>query len=52
MAVINTPKSFDKAQIDAAVLPKIEEFVDYVNQQFDQLSFLCFLPDGNHPISI
>lgn len=36
MAVINTPKSFDKAQIDASVLSKIEQFVDYVNQQFDQ----------------
>lgn len=38
MAVINTPKSFDKAQIDAAILGKIETFVDYVNQQFDQLT--------------
>lgn len=38
MAIINTPKSFDKAQIDAATLGKIEEFVDYVNQQFDQLT--------------
>lgn len=37
MAIINTPKSFDKAQIDSAVLPKIEQFVDYVNQQFDQI---------------
>lgn len=38
MAVINTPKSFDKAQIDSATLPKVEQFVDYVNQQFDQLT--------------
>lgn len=38
MAIINTPKSFDKAQIDGAVLPKIEQFVDYVNQQFDQVT--------------
>lgn len=38
MAIINTPKSFDKAQIDSALLPKIEQFVDYVNQQFDQLT--------------
>ena len=38
MAIINTPKSFDKAQIDADTLGKIEEFVDYVNQQFDQLT--------------
>ncbi len=38
MAVINTPKSFDKAQIDSEILGKIETFVDYVNQQFDQLT--------------
>lgn len=38
MAVINTPKSFDKAQIDGDLLAKIEQFVDYVNQQFDQLT--------------
>lgn len=38
MALINTPKSFDKSQIDGAVLSKIEQFVDYVNQQFDQLT--------------
>lgn len=38
MAIINTPKSFDKAQIDGATLPKIEQFVDYTNQQFDQIN--------------
>ncbi len=38
MALINTPKSFDKAQIDSTILTKIEEFVDYVNQQVDQLT--------------
>lgn len=38
MAIINTPKSFDKAQIDSDTLSKIETFVDYVNQQFDQLT--------------
>ncbi len=38
MAIINTPKSFDKAQIDSAILGKIEPFVDYINQQFDQIT--------------
>lgn len=38
MALINTPKSFDKAQMDSATLTKIETFVDYVNQQFDQVT--------------
>lgn len=36
MAKINVPKSFDKGQIDSDLLGKLEPFIDYVNQNFEQ----------------
>lgn len=37
MANINTPKSFEKSLLQGELLKQIEPFVDYVNQNFDQL---------------
>lgn len=36
MAKINAPKAFEKATLDPKVLSGIDEFVSYVNQNFDQ----------------
>lgn len=37
MAQINTPKAFDKSNLDSEILSKIEPFIEYTNQNFDQL---------------
>lgn len=37
MAQINTPKAFDKSLIDPDVLDKLGPFIEYTNQNFDQL---------------
>lgn len=38
MAKINVPKAFDKQLLDPAFVSKADLFIDYINQQFDQLT--------------
>jgi len=37
LAKLNAPKGFDKSRLDGELLKKIEPFIDYVNQNFDQV---------------
>lgn len=37
MAALNTPKAFDKALIPSSIREDIDPFVDYINQNFDQI---------------
>lgn len=38
MAQINTPKAFDKQQLDPKFLKDADPLIDYINQNFDQIS--------------
>lgn len=37
MALLNTPKAFEKALLESSVAQDVGPFIDYVNQNFDQI---------------
>jgi hypothetical protein len=37
VAKLNAPKGFDKSRVDGELLKKLEPFIDFCNQNFDQL---------------